>query len=158
MMKFVMGVLLCVLSCAIGFSTVLAAPPLAIHVTAKEESGAYFLEMDLANNGNQTVSLESSRLPWGWTYSTIVVASTTMGIPETLNQLFPVDDPLGEEVKVKPGEVIRGKIRLNSRFQNFAEYVQKGDIIVFWSTQPYLFNHTPLDRYGGWVLFHKSPH
>jgi hypothetical protein len=91
------------------------------------------LRAKLRNTSGQAITVDGSRLPWGNRYSITLLAVPERSQPLLL--LFPIDDPMKEDVTIKPGESLEGTIRLGSFFRGIADAVKKSPVLVLWSYQ-----------------------
>jgi len=117
------------------------------------KANQYVLHVTLKNSGATTLSTLRHRLPWGNTYSLLVVAATEGG--KLPNESFLIDDPTFVEIQIKPGEILEGDVPLNLRFRDLPDEVTKHDVIIFWSYRMQLQNGNYLERFGGWLLIPK---
>jgi hypothetical protein len=94
------------------------------------------------------VTLYKSQLPWGSTYSIILVAVTANG--QYLKKELPIDDPSPEQITLDPKESIEGSIDLRKVFHNLDEVLKRSDVHLFWAYQaPSQLHIAPA---GGWIL------
>ena len=115
--------------------------PLALHVTVRSRA-------------NERITLAKYRLPWGNTYSMILVAATPQG--HMIDKSLPVDDPSPEHVSLEPNETLRGDINLANYFQGLDGALKKSEIHLFWAYKAPDELHIA-SWSGGWILI-RQPH
>jgi hypothetical protein len=114
------------------------------------------LELALENTSNAPLTLYGHALPWNGRNSIVLVAVQMDALGTLLTKEFVVDDPGVARITIKPGEVLKGKIELATRFPGFAAAARERGVVVFWSYQPLLANGLPLERVSGHVSFPRS--
>ena len=95
-----------------------------------ENGNAWSLELTLKNRSHDTVKTFASSLPWGIQIQTILTAVPLIENASALEQPHFFDDPKFDPIEIKPGETLKGKIRLSRRFPSLDEYVAKGPVAV----------------------------
>jgi len=114
-------------------------PNLSMSANLVQHEGLHILKMTLRNNGNNTLIMDKSALPWGNAYSMIVIGYIRSLIPIMLEQCFPIDDHHSDKIIFPPHSSLKGDIYLENRFQDFSTKLQQNVILVFWS---YTFQHS----------------
>jgi len=116
----------------------------------------FILNVSLTNVANVPLNIYQGALPWEFRYNLQLLAVKAF-LPEgILEEALPVVDPGGlKEIQMQPGEMLRGTISLNERFNTLSQDVKKRDIIIFWTYQLETVNGTKLDRLGGWLMIPK---
>jgi hypothetical protein len=109
------------------------------------------LRAKLRNTSSQTITVDGSLLPWGNRYSITLLAAPERSQPLPL--VFPIDDPMQEDVTIKPGEALEGIIRLGSFFRGIADAVKKSPVLVLWSYRLKTVDGQQSERITGAVQF-----
>lgn len=105
------------------------------------------LDVVIEYRGNKTVELPNDAIPWKWP-STMTLCASSVGefwsVP--FSPKMPINSrPVGH-VKVKPKQVLKGKILLKDVFDRWNLRLQKQPAVVFWS-----YKSQSSDRVGGWL-------
>jgi hypothetical protein len=96
----------------------------------REGDSTWSLEFTLKNRGHNTVKTFASSLPWGIQVETILTAVPLVDNANALEQTHFISDPMFDPIEIKPGETLKGKIRLSRRFPGLNSYVAKGPVAV----------------------------
>jgi len=141
--------------------TILAAPahasngcciPLTVELSVGTPiDGQPTLRAKLRNTSGKTITVDGSLLPWGNRYSITLLAAPERAQPLPL--VFPIDDPMQENVTIKPGESLEGTIRLGSFFRGIADAVKKSPVLVLWSYRLKTVDGQQSERITGAVQF-----
>jgi hypothetical protein len=106
--------------------------PITVDITGGSElMGQPTLKVVVRNTGRNTLLIDKPALPWGNRYSITLLAAGANSQPVPL--VFPIDDPIGEEISLKPAESAEGIIRLDSFFKDIRAAMKRTPLIVLWS-------------------------
>jgi hypothetical protein len=113
----------------------------------KASSEVWNLNIAIKYQGNTDSYLHSYALPWKWPHSMILCAVPINDQNPDPIQRSIVDDPPMGIIWVKPGEAIRGDIKIAPLplFNRRSEMFRRWPVIVFWS-----FKIKSSNRVGGW--------
>ncbi|WP_116813026.1 hypothetical protein [Steroidobacter cummioxidans] len=109
------------------------------------------LKAIVRNNSTSSIEINSSSLPWGGRYSTILAAVRESSPNEPLDQRFPIDDLGPETIHLKPGAKIEGQIEMHDFFKDMDKALQKDNLIVLWSYKLVAVDGKESKRLAGWV-------
>lgn len=110
------------------------------------------LRVTLRSGAATTVTFDRYHLPWGNRYSMVFAAVRPNG--ESVDLIFPVDDPGLSKVSVKPGETLTGDIDLRYVIRD-TDALKKSDVLLFWAYKAPSELHLPRWS-GGWVLIPRQ--
>jgi hypothetical protein len=123
-------------------------------VTPSISPGQYALQVCLTPS--ETVSLDSTAIPWGNRYSMLIVAVPAKSTGnQVLRAGLPISDPVfGQTVRLEAGKPSCGRIDLNRRFPDLPAAIRDDDIVIFWS---YFSTLAPprSHEYGGHVVLRR---
>jgi hypothetical protein len=129
-------------------------PDISVRGTYDAKDG-HWLRMELENRSSEPIRMTSSFLPWGSTFSTLLVAVITMdpiGPAPSIERNKVQEHPVGREVTVAAGETLEGSIDLDWQFPKLAEWTSRSDVVVFWSYLPRLRDGRQGERLGGFIV------
>ena len=118
-------------------------------VKSVRTSEGWALDFAIRNRGRDAISAFRSSLPWASRDALILVAVTTGPRPECMREIFFVQDPIPDVVRVGHGETIAGRVFLKDRFLGWREALERTDIVVFWSFQLKSSDGPPFERKAG---------
>jgi len=127
-------------------------------VTASLERTArdsYVLNVALATQDNQPVTMYEADLPWGSAQSMTLIAITTDRPGSVLERELLVDDPSPRRVTLTSGHPLRGSINLSDGFRQFNESAEKGELVLFWSYRARPLTPLGDEQHAGWLLVPK---
>jgi hypothetical protein len=123
------------------------------------------LKVELVNSSTRPVELLDSFLPWGYTYSMLLVAAQPMdpfGPSRSLNRTTVIDDAIGRPVTIGPGGSLSGTIDLDRQFPGVASQLARGSVVLFWSYSAQFVGGERSERTGGMIVIPKrsedAPH
>jgi len=89
------------------------------------------LDFELRNSSHSDIILPRHMLPWSWTRA-VVITAVGLQTGNSLPQSVVISDPVPEDVIVRPGQTLRGKVNINHHVQNFGLRAREQDLVVFW--------------------------
>lgn len=122
---------------------------------AYDDHDGHWLRMELENRSSEPISMTNSFLPWGSTFSTVlmaVVATDPIAPAPSIDRNRAEDNPVGSEITIQGGETLRGSIDLDWQFPTLKEWTSRGEVIVFWSYAPRLRDGRKGERVGGFIV------
>lgn len=129
-------------------------PQVDVRVTYDGET-KHLLTVELENQSANPIRMTNSFLPWGSTFAMVLLATVPMDPigPGPLIERSKVEDhPVGSEISIGPGEILRGTIDLDWQFPQFRTWMIRGDVVVFWSYVARLSDGRESKRLGGFVV------
>jgi hypothetical protein len=90
-----------------------------------------WLHITLRSFAEARATVYKSVLPWGSSYSIILVAATSDG--QCLDRNLPVDDPSPEQVSLDPKGSLSGDINLRNIFPNLDRASKRSAVHLFWA-------------------------
>ena len=131
---------------------------ISVEVAVEETSpDEYWLFVSLKNTASTKITMYTSNLPWGGTASIhFMLLAVTAGGVELKKHYF-WDSPYPDILEIRPGEVVRGKIRLNTFFNELPKVIKQEDVNLFWSYRLPVLDAKDLNRFedlgpvGGWI-------
>ena len=106
------------------------------------------LRVTLRSGAATTATFARFELPWGNRYSMVFTAVNPKG--ESVDLMFPIDDPVVGEVSVKPLEELTGDIDLRYVIRDL-NVLKKSEVLLFWAYKSPDELHIP-HWSGGFVL------
>lgn len=94
------------------------------------EDNSLILDMTLTNKGETVVKTYASNLPWGIRHQLAMVAIPLAEYAPAFKPALYIDDPRHDPIKIRPGEVLHGKIVLNERFPELQNYKGKDPLVI----------------------------
>jgi hypothetical protein len=136
---------------------VCASPTLTLEVRLQESPmNNFLLHIKLTNRGRKPLSMYEEELPWRNRWAMFVTAVAWNGkYGRPLEDIGPVDDPVFRPISIAPGQTLEGDIRLNERFPDLIESLQKGDLIFFWVYELWTRQQSTGERHIGSVQVSK---
>jgi hypothetical protein len=129
----------------------------SVDASLKHRTAAEFvLEMTLRYTGDKDLRVWNSSLPWGNTYSLILVGVEAHAMATPLEKFLRIDDPVTGDITIKPGQALTGEVDLTQRFRNLTSALNRIDVLIFWSYQLQPIDGKPLPRVGGWLVIPKT--
>ena len=114
------------------------------------------LNVKLTWQGEAPLVVNSAWLPWGRFYGMLVVATNSAPLSRPLESPPRIDDPMGKQLTIQPGESLEGRISLKERFPSIEVAASRHDLVVFWSYELRSVDGRQLPRLGGWLLIPKT--
>jgi hypothetical protein len=111
-----------------------------------------WIKVTLRSGSDNTATFLKHKLPWGNTYSMVLLAATPQGAP--LKKFYPVDDPMFDEISVPPRGTLTGDIDLESTIPDLRQLTKVSDVHLFWAYESPKELNLP-HWSGGWILIPK---
>jgi hypothetical protein len=128
-----------------------------VDVSLKGPTGPTFVaEVALKYTGDRDLQVQRHALPWGNTYSLILIGVDATALASPLDKHLRIDDPGTAMITLKPGQSLAGRIDLTQRFRDLPSAIQRRDAIIFWSYQLQPIDGKPLPRVGGWFFIPEA--
>jgi hypothetical protein len=149
--------LLTLLMACLCFSSTLHAHESALNVLLNVELSrdADRLDMQLTNATGRKLQLYKSDLPWGNTYSRVLVAVKLNGTNSVISTSHPIDDPGPDTIDLAADETVAGSIPLSTEIPELEEALRKYDVLVFWSYKLKDADGKVSNRFSGMVTLKK---
>lgn len=125
-----------------------------------QASGKHEMNIQLKNISNKDLKILKYDLPW-LSISNIVLVAVEAKIPrKLLKQYYEESLPSIDEIIIKKGEIISGRIILSNIFPDLKNTLKKDDVIIFWSYAMGLTPGLSKERYGGYLFIgaHMGSH
>jgi hypothetical protein len=110
------------------------------------------LRVTLTSGAATTATIYHAELPWGIRDSMIFSAVRPNG--ESIDLIFPTDDPGPNEISIKPREALTGEIDLRYVIRDM-NVLKKSDVLLFWAYKAPDALHLP-HWTGGLVVIPKQ--
>ena len=134
----------------------LSTSPVAVVMDVGLQQDGKRLELRLTNHGTKALEIYRSALPWGNTYSMVVVGVVLHGTNEVIQAPPLIDDPGPDSILFRPSETLTGSIKLFDRFPKLEDALGKSDVIVFWSYQLETVDGATSQRFNGTVTLKRA--
>jgi hypothetical protein len=115
--------------------------------------------MTVTNESGAAVEINEAWLPWGHLYTTALVALWPADPGDrgrTLERTTVQANPFGSVVTIRPGESRTGDIALDRQFPDLRAWLERSQIILFWSYVPRYTTRVEGPRTGGWLVIPRE--
>jgi hypothetical protein len=139
-------------------SSVNAQGPLQLDVKVEYKGGVdHEVLVSVTNKSDRSFHCLETDLPWWSVGSMTLVLVRSDGSRKQVDyeRSGRIADPPYNLLEVKPGEDLKGTIKLTDRFANLEKVLSQAGIDVFWAYQLAGLNDQSSKRFGGWFEIPK---
>jgi hypothetical protein len=131
-----------------------------LRVTVAYVEPGHLLRVTITNASAVPLQMIDTFLPWGYSYSTQLVAIRPLSPfsgGQPLARTTAIDDAVGSRISIPPGKTLSGDISLDQQFSGLSAALTRDDMLLFWSYLPVYSSGATGSRSGGWLLLPKEP-
>jgi hypothetical protein len=114
------------------------------------------LRVELVLHGNDTIRMMDTDLPWGFRDNLLLVPVVLDKERTKLQEVYYIDDPIGNLITVEPGDRLSGTIYLFNRFPDITKVTKEHDVLLFWSYELQPIDGPALPRASGAIVIPKQ--